>query len=104
MQGFFDDFLVGFVLLASVGYAAFSLGPGTLRRRMLVGASALLRHVPTPSSLREMALRLETAAIKAKGLCGGCDNCGSEQQQPPSVQISRSEVRIAVAKIGKRPL
>ena len=40
------------------------------------------------------------ATIKAKGSCGGCDNCGSEQ--PPTAPASGPEVRISLSKIGKR--
>jgi hypothetical protein len=101
MHGILDDLLVGVVLLASVIYAAFSLGPRTLRRRLLVSAAALLRSLPRFSGLHEVALRLETAAsTKAKGSCGGCDNCGSDQ--PPTAQNSPSEVKILPSKIGKR--
>ncbi|HWJ35626.1 MAG TPA: DUF6587 family protein [Steroidobacteraceae bacterium] len=101
MSGFVDDLLVGLVLSASVTYAVFSLGPRTLRRRLLLRASALLRPLPRFLRLRDLALRLESeAAIKAKGACGGCDNCGPEQ--PPIAPSSGSEVRIPVAHIGKR--
>jgi hypothetical protein len=51
--------------------------------------------------LHELASRLQTAAtLKAKGSCGGCDNCASEQ--PPTAPASGPEVRISVSKIGKR--
>jgi hypothetical protein len=101
MQFFLDDLLVGLVLLVSVIYAVFSLGPRSLRGRLLIGASALLRRLPGFPGLHELASRLQTAAtLKAKGSCGGCDNCASEQ--PPTAPASGPEVRISVSKIGKR--
>jgi hypothetical protein len=101
MHGWLDEFLVCVVLLASVGYAVLSLGPRTLRGRLLAGTSALLRLLPPSLSLHAFAERLEAAAsIQAKGSCGGCDNCGPEQS--PAPRPPGSEVRISVAKIGKR--
>jgi hypothetical protein len=101
MHSFLDDSLVGLVLLASVIYAVFSLGPRTLRRRLLAAASALLRRLPKFLGLHDVAVRLDTtASAKAKGACGGCDNCGSEQS--PAAPASGSEFRIPLSKIGKR--
>jgi hypothetical protein len=74
-----DDFLVGVVLLASLGYAVYKLGPRTLRARVLA------------------ALGREPA--KAQGACGGCDNCGSESAEP---QPSSAEIKVPVEKIGRR--
>ena len=53
------------------------------------------------------------AAAKAGGACGGCDNCGSETADKsvsdtaagpngPGEAPGLNEVRIAVAKIGRR--
>ena len=68
MRFFLDDLLVGLALLASVFYAVFSLGPRSLRGRLLGGASAVLRRLPGFPGLHELAQRLDTAAsIKAKG-------------------------------------
>jgi hypothetical protein len=101
MNGFLDDLLVGFVLLASVGYALYSLGPKTLRTRSLVGVSSLLGRLPTFAGMRGIADHLAAAAeSKAKGPCGGCDNCGSEPAA--ATQGSESEVRIPLSKIVKR--
>jgi hypothetical protein len=101
MHSFLDDFLVGLALFASVIYAVFSLGPRTLRRRLLAAASALLRRLPKFLGLRDVARRLDTAAsTKANGACGGCDNCGSEQSA--AAPSSGSEFRIPLSKIGKR--
>jgi hypothetical protein len=101
MHRVLDDFLVGILLLVSVVYAVFALGPRTLRGRLLAGASTLLLRLPAITSLRVLAARLETAAsIKAKSSCGGCDNCASEQTPPePS---SGSEFRIPLSKVGRR--
>ncbi|MDP9014637.1 MAG: hypothetical protein M3O41_18650 [Pseudomonadota bacterium] len=100
MHRVLDDSLVGIVLLASMIYAAFALGPRTLRRHLLAGAAALLR-LPANSTLRALAARLDAAAsIKAKGTCGGCDNCGPER--PPAAPSSGSEFRIPLSKVGRR--
>jgi hypothetical protein len=101
MHSFFDDLVVGLVLLASVIYAVYSLGPRLLRRRLLAAASTLLRRLPKFLGLHDVALRLDTVArTKADGACGGCDNCGSEQAS--TAQSSGSEFRIPLSKIGKR--
>ena len=101
MHNVLDEMLVGGVLVASVLYAALSLGPRTLRGRLLAGASGLLRHAPARSGLRALATRLDTAAAaKTTGSCGGCDNCGSEQS--PAAPSSGSEFRVAVSQLGKR--
>jgi hypothetical protein len=101
MHSFLDDSVVGLALFASVIYAVFSLGPRTLRRRLLAAASALLRRLPKFLGLRDVVLRLDTAASpKADGACGGCDNCGSEQSS--TAPSSGSEFRIPLSKIGKR--
>jgi hypothetical protein len=101
MNSFLDDLLVGLVLLSSVGYAIYSLGPRTVRGRLLTGASSLLGGLPAFMGLRGIAQRLgRAAAVKAKGSCGGCDNCGSDQ--PAMTQGSANEVRIPVAGIVKR--
>ena len=107
MHSVLDEILVGVALFASVAYAVLSLGPRTLRSRLLAGASMLLRRVPAYPRVRALATRLETAAsILPKGSCGGCDNCGSEQAPaaPPAgtAPPSGSEFRIPVSKIGKR--
>jgi hypothetical protein len=100
MHGVLDEILVGVVLFASVAYAVLSLGPRTLRSRLLAGASMLLRRAPAYPRVRALATRLETAAsILPKGSCGGCDNCGSEE---PPAGPSGSEFRIPASKIGKR--
>jgi hypothetical protein len=101
MSSFLDDLAVGLVLLVSVGYAIYSLGPRTLRGRLLAGASSLLARLPVAVGLRGIVERLGRAAtVKAKGSCGGCDNCGSD---PAAAQGSPNEVRIPVSKIVKRP-
>jgi hypothetical protein len=105
MNTLFDDVSVGLVLSASAGYAAYSLGPRTLRRRMLESGAALLMRLPRSLGLRGLALRWQAAAITAKGSCGGCDSC---EPQPPGAPTSASdkapapEIRIAVSTIGKR--
>jgi hypothetical protein len=81
MHGLLDEILVGGALLASIIYALFSLGPRTLRRGLAVRAAA---------------------AIKPKGGCGGCDDCGSATPAPESTGSADPEIRIPVSTIGKR--
>jgi hypothetical protein len=86
MNTVLDDLLVGALLLASVGYAVYKLGPRTLRTRILA------------------ALGRSPAAGKQDGACGGCDNCGSESTAPQSSASSNTsaEIKIPVTKIGRR--
>jgi hypothetical protein len=86
MNAVLDNILVGALLLASVGYAVYKLGPRTLRTRILT------------------ALGRSATAGKQAGACGGCDNCGSEStgQQSSGEQQSSTEIKIPVAKIGRR--
>ncbi len=80
MNSLLDNFLVGVVLLASIGYALYKLGPRNLRRHILT------------------LLKLKSAAAgKVQGACGECDSCGAAAAQPAS-----SDIRIPVAKIGRR--
>jgi hypothetical protein len=106
MNSILDNSLVGLALLVSAGYAVSSLGPRSLRQRLLAVLSRLLARAPVFLGLGRMARWLAVAsASKAQGACGGCDNCGSEQAsaQKSSTQDSRAhEVRVPVTKIGRR--
>jgi len=106
MNSILDDSLVGLALLVSAGYALSSLGPRSLRQRLLAALSRLLARAPVFLRLGRMARWLAVASAgKAQGACGGCDNCGSEQApaQKSSTQDSRApEVRVPVTKIGRR--
>jgi|HubBroStandDraft_5_1064220.scaffolds.fasta_scaffold139545_2 hypothetical protein len=86
MNAILDNILVGALLLASVGYAVYKLGPRTLRTRILT------------------ALGRSATAGKQAGACGGCDNCGSETTDLKSSTASKAstEIKIPVAKIGRR--
>jgi hypothetical protein len=77
MQSVLDDLLVGGLILISVVYATYSLGPKALRQRLALGTAVVLRKLPAILHLQCAALRLEAASQKAGGSCGGCDNCGS---------------------------
>jgi hypothetical protein len=99
MNGFLDDFIVGAVLLASIGYAVFKLGPKSLRKRILEATSQTLKAAPAPLRLGGLANRLAVASGKNQGACGGCDNCGAE---PASAPQSSGEISVPVAKIGRR--
>jgi hypothetical protein len=101
MNGILDDSLVGLALLASVGYAMASLGPRSLRRRILGVLGRVAGRAPAFLGLGRMAKRLAAASVaKAQGACGGCDNCGSEAT--PAPQAPKAEVRVPVARIGRR--
>jgi hypothetical protein len=96
MNAVLDNLLVGALLLASVGYAVYKLGPRTLKTRILAAAGRALAAAPAFLRLGAAATRL--AATKAPGACGGCDNCGSESAEPKAA----AEIKIPVAKIGRR--
>jgi hypothetical protein len=101
MNSILDDFLVGLVLMISAGYAIFSLGPRTLRSRTFAALSGVTASAPSFLGLGRMARWFAAAsADKTQGACGGCDNCGSEKT--PVSTAAASEVRIPLAKIGKR--
>jgi hypothetical protein len=99
MNAFLDDFLVGAVLLASIGYAVFRLGPKNWRRRILEVSSGALKAAPAALKLGGLAQRLETASGKNQAACGGCDNCGAESASTPQ---SSGEISVPIAKIGRR--
>jgi hypothetical protein len=106
MNSVLDALLVGLVLLASVGYALVSLGPRSLRRRLLSGLSRLMARAPAFFGLRRTAQWLAAAAAgKAHGACGGCDDCGSEKAPATAATTQQSpavEIRVPVTKIGRR--
>ena len=101
MNGILDEFLVGLVLIVSAGYAVFSLGPRSLRSRSFAALGRVTARAPAFLRLGRMARWLAlSAADKSQGACGGCDNCGSEKT--PVSTAAASEVRVPLAKIGKR--
>ena len=108
MAHFLDNFLVGLVLAASAGYAAFALGPKSWRAAIARGLGNFALRLPAGLGLRSAVQRLSASwAAKAGGACGGCDNCGSESAAKPASgtiagPVTPGEVRIAVAKIGRR--
>jgi hypothetical protein len=79
MNAVLDNILVGAVLIASLGYAVYRLGPRALKKRILAAFGR--------------------SAGKSQGACGGCDNCGAE---PAAPQSSPGEIKIPVGKIGRR--
>lgn len=102
MNAFLDDFLVGLALLGGFGYALCSLGPKSLRARVLSAAATLVSRVPAAVA-RSVAQRLVAAAGRAKAACGGCDNCGSNAAAPrPDAGKAAPEVKIPLSKIGRR--
>ena len=104
MNGILDNSLVGLALLASTGYAVASLGPKSLRRRMLAAMARATAHAPRFLGLRRISERLEAASGKVQGACGGCNSCGSEQA--PGSKSTESaqapEINVPVSKIGRR--
>jgi hypothetical protein len=100
MNNALDNTLVGLALVVSAGYAVTSLGPRSVRRRLLAALSRMTARAPAFLRLRRMAQRLSIASAgKAQGACGGCDNCGSEKTPAPAPE---AEVSVPLAKIGRR--
>jgi hypothetical protein len=114
-----DDSLVGLVLLASATYAVASLGPRTLRVRILSGLGRAAARLPAAFGLGSTGRRITAAATaKTAGSCGGCDGCGSDGDRTvgggatptagapranvPRANAPRSEVSVALAKISRR--
>jgi hypothetical protein len=111
MHSVLDNLLVAGVILASVAYATYSLGPKALRRRLTQGTAVLLRKLPAMLHLRGAALRLEAASQKPGGSCGGCDNCGSAApatgtksatDSTGSAAAAATEIHIPVSTIRRR--
>jgi hypothetical protein len=101
MNAVLDNFLVGVLLLASVGYAVYKLGPRTLRRRILQTLSRAMAAAPAFLRFGRAAQKLDAASLgAAPGACGGCDNCGTETSSEPPT--SSAEIKIPVAKIGRK--
>lgn len=99
MNRFLDNSLVMLALLASGAYALSSLGPKSLRRRMWGTLARIVARAPSFLRLDGLARRLDAAAGKAAGGCGGCGSCASDQ---PAAESPSPEVRVPVAKIGRR--
>jgi hypothetical protein len=106
MNSILDNSLVGLVLIISAVYAVSSLGPRSLRQRLLAALSRVLARAPAFLGLGRLARWLAAAAArKAQGACGGCDSCGSEHtpaQKSSSEKSRAAEVRVPLAKIGRR--
>jgi hypothetical protein len=93
MNGILDNFLVGLALIVSAAYAVASLGPKSLRRRLLGGLGRVMARAPAFLHLQRAAQWIMAASAgKAPGACGGCDSCGPQE----------SEINVPVAKIGRR--
>jgi len=103
MNTLLDGILVGVALLASVGYAVSSLGPRSLRQRLLQATSRLLAIAPSYLGLGRIAGRLSAASIvKPAGACGGCDNC--PPNQAAATHSTATEVNVPVGNIGRREI
>jgi hypothetical protein len=105
MNTLLDNLLVGGAILLSAVYAVAKLGPRSLRTRMLAALSRRLAAAPSFLGLGRLSKGLATAAGKAQGACGGCDNCGTESAPAPQSAASAqssAEVTVPVANIGRR--
>jgi hypothetical protein len=101
MNHWMDQTLVGIVLAASAGYAILSLGPLTWRRRILAALSRAAANAPPMLRLSTWSQKLgAAAAVKAKGGCGGCEDCGTGAGS--TQQSAAAEIKIPVGKIGRR--
>ena len=101
MNSVIDNSLVGLALLVSAGYALSSLGPKSLRRRLLAALSGAMARAPAFLGLGRMAQWLAAASkTNAKGACGGCDDCGAEKA--PAKKPAAAEITVPVGKIGRR--
>jgi hypothetical protein len=101
MSDFISNFLVALALLLSIGYAAISLGPKILRKRLLAASAKALVAAPAFLGLGRAARKLAAASdAKAQGACGGCDSCGD--QQPAASQAPGGEIKVPIAEIGRR--
>jgi hypothetical protein len=100
MNSVIDNSLVGLALLVSAGYALSSLGPRSLRRRLLAALSRATARAPAFLGLRRTAQWLAASAGKAHGACGGCDDCGAEKA--PSKNLAAADITVPVGKIGRR--
>lgn len=101
MNGILDGFLVGLVLAAGFGYAAYALAPTGVRTRLSRRLSWLVGHAPTAWRLGGVAARLAAATDKAAGSCGGCESCAAAPPTGP-LPDAGSDIRIPVSAIGKR--
>jgi len=88
MNGIIDNALVGLALLASALYALTSLGPRSLRFRLLAAMSRWVSRFPGILGMRRVAQRLAAAAGRAAGAGGGCNSCSSS---PASAKAPRKK-------------
>ena len=97
MSRLLDAALVAIVLAASVGYALYSLGPKSLRRRLCTALADLAARAPAALHLGGAERRLREAA-GGSGACGGCESCGAGDAR----EAAGEEIRVPAARIGKR--
>jgi hypothetical protein len=104
MHNLLDGFLVGSALLASAFYAVSALGPRALRARGLAALANGSRRLPGNLGSGILAQRLRSAAAAAaatdRKACGGCANCGSENDARQA-KSPAGEVSIALHRIGR---
>jgi hypothetical protein len=109
MHSVLDNVLVGGVLLVSVVYATYSLGPKALRQGLMRGAVTLLRKLPSALHLQSTAQRLQAASLKTGGACGGCDSCestkpaaGAESTVTTTGSPGSTEIRVPLSALRRR--
>ena len=100
MNAFLDDALVALVLATGFGYAVYSLGPRSLRKRMTLGAAALLQRLPRIVGLRGAARRPGRGLPpNRRAPAAAATVAGTEKSAAPA---ANGEVRIPLSKIGRR--
>jgi hypothetical protein len=103
MNTVLDDSLVALLLLISAGYAVSSLGPRSLRRRLLAVISRVLARASAVPGFRHISQRLAAASTgKGQGACGGCDSCESEQSGAEKSSPPAAEIRVPLGRVGRR--
>jgi hypothetical protein len=105
MNHWLDQALVGLLLVASAGYALLTLGPKTLRAKILAGVGRLAAGAPRVFGLSRWAQRLQAAAAaQPKGACGGCEDCGTSTstRTASGAPSTPREINIPPGKIGRR--
>jgi hypothetical protein len=100
MNSVIDNSLVGLALLVSAAYALSSLGPRSLRRRLLAALSGAAGRAPAFLGLGRTAQWLAASAGKVPGACGGCDDCGAEKVTAKT--SAGAEITVPAGKIGRR--
>jgi uncharacterized protein DUF6587 len=93
-----DELLVALALAASAGYAVLSLGPKGLRMRLYAALAQAMQAAPAALHLQAIVRRLNAAAQRSGGACGGCETCAPRAD----AAADGREVRVPLDKIARR--